>query len=52
MALNTFHYAGVSVKSNVTRGIPRLDFDDGFDMSGPGDSESESSEEDIDVDEI
>ena len=24
MTLNTFHYAGVSSKSNVTRGIPRL----------------------------
>ena len=24
MTLNTFHYAGVSAKSNVTRGIPRL----------------------------
>ena len=24
MTLNTFHFAGVSVKSNVTRGIPRL----------------------------
>jgi len=24
MTLNTFHYAGVSTKSNVTRGIPRL----------------------------
>ena len=24
MSLNTFHYAGVSAKSNVTRGIPRL----------------------------
>ena len=22
--LNTFHFAGVSAKSNVTRGIPRL----------------------------
>jgi len=25
MALNTFHYAGVSAKSNVTRGVPRLE---------------------------
>ena len=24
MTLNTFHFAGVSAKSNVTRGIPRL----------------------------
>ena len=24
MTLNTFHYAGISAKSNVTRGIPRL----------------------------
>ena len=24
MTLNTFHYAGVSAKSNVTRGIHRL----------------------------
>ena len=24
MTLNTFHFAGVSSKSNVTRGIPRL----------------------------
>ena len=24
MTLNTFHYAGVSSKSNVTRGVPRL----------------------------
>ena len=24
MTLNTFHYAGVSAKSNVTRGVPRL----------------------------
>ena len=24
MTFNTFHYAGVSAKSNVTRGIPRL----------------------------
>lgn len=25
MTLNTFHYAGVSSKSNVTRGVPRID---------------------------
>jgi len=25
MTLNTFHYAGVSSKSNVTRGIPRFE---------------------------
>ena len=25
MTLNTFHYAGVSSKSNVTRGVPRLE---------------------------
>ena len=24
MTLNTFHFAGISAKSNVTRGIPRL----------------------------
>ena len=24
MTLNTFHFAGVSEKSNVTRGVPRL----------------------------
>ena len=24
MTLNTFHYAGVGEKSNVTRGVPRL----------------------------
>ena len=24
MTLNTFHFAGVSAKSNVTSGIPRL----------------------------
>ena len=24
MTLNTFHFAGVSAKSNVTRGVPRL----------------------------
>ena len=24
MTLNTFHFAGVSSKSNVTRGVPRL----------------------------
>ena len=25
MTLNTFHFAGVSSKSNVTRGVPRID---------------------------
>ena len=25
MTLNTFHYAGVSAKSNVTRGVPRIE---------------------------
>ena len=25
MTLNTFHYAGVSSKSNVTRGVPRIE---------------------------
>ena len=24
MTLNTFHFAGVAAKSNVTRGVPRL----------------------------
>ena len=24
MTLNTFHFAGVAEKSNVTRGVPRL----------------------------
>ena len=25
MTLNTFHFAGVSAKSNVTRGVPRIE---------------------------
>ena len=25
MTLNTFHYAGVSSKSNITRGVPRIE---------------------------
>ena len=25
MTLNTFHYAGVASKSNVTRGVPRIE---------------------------
>jgi DNA-directed RNA polymerase II subunit RPB1 len=25
MTLNTFHFAGVASKSNVTRGVPRID---------------------------
>jgi DNA-directed RNA polymerase II subunit RPB1 len=25
MTLNTFHYAGVASKSNVTRGVPRME---------------------------
>ena len=25
MTLNTFHFAGVSSKSNVTRGVPRIE---------------------------
>ena len=36
MTLNTFHFAGVASKSNVTRGVPRIERLEVFKVHGTG----------------